>query len=164
MSGKKKIILGLDPGFADTGFGVIAKDGSSLEFIATGSIQTKKDKNFSKRLEIIYREVDKLIKKYKPDLVAVERLYFARNVTTALDVGQARGVALLSIYQNKKELIEFTPLQVKQAVCGNGQAAKRQVGLMVKTILKLNAVPKPDDAADALAVAICASFFNKKLA
>lgn len=164
MPAKDKIILGLDPGFADTGFGFISKQGNNLKFITTGSIKTSKDKVFSERLQIIYKEVNKLIIKYKPDLVAVERLYFAKNVTTALDVGQARGVVLLAIQQNKIELLEFTPLQVKQAVCGNGQAAKRQVGLMVKTILGLSAVPKSDDAADALAIAIAASFFNKKLA
>ncbi|MBT4209647.1 MAG: crossover junction endodeoxyribonuclease RuvC [Candidatus Komeilibacteria bacterium] len=163
MSKSNKIILGLDPGFADTGWGVIDKDGASIKFVATGSIQTSKEEEFVNRLEIIYKEVDKLIKKYRPDIIAVEKLFFAKNVKTALDVGQARGVLLLSIIKNKKEFLEFTPLQIKQAVCANGHANKRQVGLMVKTILNLKAVPKPDDAADALAVAITASFFNKKL-
>ena len=163
MSKSNKIILGLDPGFADTGWGVIDKDGASIKFVATGRIQTSKEEEFVNRLEIIYKEVDKLIKKYRPDIIAVEKLFFAKNVKTALDVGQARGVLLLSIIKNKKEFLEFTPLQIKQAVCANGHANKRQVGLMVKTILNLKAVPKPDDAADALAVAITASFFNKKL-
>ena len=164
MVAKEKIILGFDPGIADTGFGVISKTGNSLKFIDTGSIQTPKTKNLSDRLEEIYIEANKLIKKYKPDLVSVEKLYFAKNAKTALDVGQARGVLMLAISQSNKGLLEFTPLQVKQAVCSNGQASKRQVGLMVKTILNLKSVPKPDDAADALAVAICASFYNKKLA
>jgi len=159
----EKIILGFDPGFADTGFGVISKNSQGLKFVETGSIQTSKQKDFSDRLQIIYHEADKLIKKYKPDIIAVEKLYFAKNVKTALDVGQARGVLLLAIVQNKKEFFEFTPLQVKQAVCANGQASKKQVGLMVKTILGLSAIPQPDDAADALAVAISASFFNKQL-
>jgi len=163
MSKTDKIILGFDPGFADTGWGVVAKINNSIKYIATGSIQTPKKDDFSKRLEVIYKEVDKLIKKYQPSIIAVERLYFAKNVKTALDVGQARGVLLLAIAQNKKEIFEFTPLQVKQAVCANGQASKKQVGLMVKTILGLSTVPKPDDAADALAVAITASFFNKNL-
>lgn len=159
-----KIILGFDPGFADTGFGVIAKDNNSLRFLAAGSIRTAKTKDFVQRLQIIYSEADKLIKKYKPDIIAVEKLYFAKNVKTALDVGQARGVLLLAISKNSKEIFEFTPLQVKQAVCANGQASKQQVGLMVKTILGLKTILKSDDAADALAVAITASFFNKKLA
>ncbi|MBT6691706.1 crossover junction endodeoxyribonuclease RuvC [Candidatus Parcubacteria bacterium] len=163
MTSTKTNILGIDPGIADTGFGVIAKEGNKLEFIDTGSIQTSKNKNLSVRLQEIYNSVDELIKKYNPDLVAVEKLYFGKNVKTALDVGQARGVVILAIQQNKKELLEFTPPQIKQAVTGNGQSAKRQVGLMVKTILKLESVPKPDDAADALAIAITASFFNKKL-
>lgn len=163
MSIADKTILGFDPGFADTGWGVVIKNNNSIKYLAAGSIQTASKEEFSKRLQTIYKEVNKLIKKYKPDLVAVEKLYFAKNTKTALDVGQARGVLLLAISENKKEIIEFTPLQVKQAVCGNGQAAKKQVGLMVKTILALSNVPKPDDAADALAVAITASFFNKHI-
>ena len=164
MAATKKIILGFDPGIADTGFGIISKDGNQLKFIAAGSIKTPKDRELSVRLESIYKQVVQLIKKYNPELISVEKLYFAKNVKTALDVGQARGVIILAIQQNCKELIEFTPLQIKQAVTGSGQAAKRQVGLMVKTILKLSAIPQPDDAADALAAAIAASFFNKKLA
>ncbi|MBU1202581.1 crossover junction endodeoxyribonuclease RuvC [Patescibacteria group bacterium] len=164
MAQVEKIILGLDPGIADTGFGVISKNGNQLKFLTTGSIQTDKRKKLPERLDDIYKEVSKLIKKYKPDIIAVEKLYFAKNAKTALDVGQARGVLMLAIYQNKREILEFTPLQVKQAVCSNGSASKQQVGLMVKTILSLSAVPRSDDAADALAIAICASFFNKKLA
>ncbi|OGY93367.1 MAG: crossover junction endodeoxyribonuclease RuvC [Candidatus Komeilibacteria bacterium RIFOXYC1_FULL_37_11] len=164
MLKKDKIILGFDPGIADTGWGLISKNNQSLRFIAAGSIKTAKGKKFSSRLEIIYQEVDELIKKYQPDIVAVEKLFFAKNAKTALDVGQARGVLLLAIIKNNKEILEFTPLQIKQAVCANGQAAKKQVGLMVKAILKLTAVPQPDDAADGLATAITASFFNKNIA
>lgn len=163
MNNHTQIILGIDPGLADTGFGVISKNTNELIFVNAGSIKTKKGLDFSKRLEIIYNEIDKLIKKHKPDIIGIEKLYFARNVTTAIDVAQARGVALLACQQNKKVIVEFTPLQVKQAVSASGSAGKNQVGLMVKTILKLKAVPKPDDAADALAVAITASFFNSRL-
>ncbi len=163
MSNIKKTILGLDPGFADTGFGVVTKENHTLKFITAGSIKTDKKLDFAKRLEVIYKEINLLIKKYQPDIVAIEKLYFARNVTTALDVGQARGVVLLAIAQQQKNFIEFTPLQVKLTLTGSGAADKRQVGLMVKTILKLSAVPKPDDAADAVALAICGAWFNQKL-
>lgn len=159
-----KTILGLDPGLADTGFGIIIKTGNQIKFVEAGSIKTAKNKDFSTRLEEIYASINSLLKKYNPDLVAIEKLFFAKNVKTALDVAQARGVALLAAKQSKAELLEFTPLQIKQAICANGQASKQQVGLMVKTVLNLKSVPKPDDAADALAIAICASFFNKRLA
>ena len=160
MSVDQKIILGIDPGTADTGFGVISKDTTGLKFITAGSIKTSKAKKMPERLEEIHEAVQGLLKKYQPDLVAIEKLYFARNVTTALDVGQARGVVILAIQKQKIDILEFTPLQIKQAVTGNGQADKRQVGLMVKTILKISEVPKPDDAADAAAAAICGAFFN----
>lgn len=163
MSKNKKIILGFDPGLADTGYGVIKKEDGKLFFVSAGSIKTKSKTDVSSRLDIIYEEVDKLIKKHKPDIIGVEKLYFARNVTTAIDVAQSRGVVLLSCYKNKKNILEFTPLEVKQAVAASGGAGKKQVGLMVKTILNLKTVPKPDDAADALAVAITTSFFNSRL-
>lgn len=160
---KNIIILGFDPGLADTGFGVIEKSGNQLKFRDAGSIQTPKNTDFGARLEAIYKAACKLIQKYQPDLVAVEKLFFAKNVSTALNVGEARGMILLAAHQNKKSILEFTPLQVKQAVTSSGAASKRQVGLMVKAILKLKSVPKPDDASDALAIAICASFFNQSL-
>ena len=163
MLSKPRIILGLDPGLADTGFGVISVVGNQLTFMDAGSIQTAKQIAFTKRLESIFLDINKIIKKYQPVLVAVEKLYFARNVTTALSVGEARGVILLAIQQNNKELLEFTPLQIKQALTTSGQASKKQVGQMVKAILKLAIIPQPDDVADALAIAITASFFNKKL-
>ncbi len=163
MSKKEKVILGIDPGFADTGFGIITKNSNKLKYISCGSIKTSKAKSFPKRLKELHKEIDKIIKKYNPDIIGVEKLFFAKNVKTAIDVSQARGVMLLAIESNNKEALEFTPLQIKQAITSSGNAHKRQVGLMVKTILNLNAVPKPDDAADALAVAITASFFNKQL-
>ena len=163
MNKNPKIILGIDPGIADTGFGVISKDKSDLKLIIAGSIKTNKNKKLPERIQEIYLAIGDLLKKYQPDLVAIEKLYFARNVTTALDVGQARGVVILAVKKQNINILEFTPLQIKQAVTGNGQATKRQVGLMVKTILKLKSIPKPDDAADAAATAICGSFFNQKL-
>lgn len=163
MDKDRKIILGIDPGTADTGFGVIVKDTIGLKFITAGSIKTAKTKKLPDRLVEIYTAIQNLLKKYQPSLVVIEKLYFARNVTTALDVGQARGVTILAIQKQNIDILEFTPLQIKQAVTGNGQADKLQVGLMVKTILKIKEVPKPDDAADALAAAICGAFFNNKL-
>jgi len=157
MAKDNKIILGLDPGIADVGFGIIEKNKKGIRFIKTGSIKTVNLKSFSERLEIIYKKINKLIIKYKPDIIGVEKLYFARNIKTALDVSEARGVIILACQSNSIEIEEFTPTQVKQAVTGSGIANKRQVGLMVKTILKLNKVPKPDDASDALAVAIATS-------
>ena len=154
MRVNKKIILGLDPGFADTGFGLLQKDKNGLQFIDAGSIQTSRDKKFSERLVIIYKEIKKLIKKYKPDIIGIEKLYFARNVKTALDVAQARGVVILASEEYNIDIVEFSPVQVKQAVTSHGGANKKQVGLMVKTILKLKEIPQPDDAADALAIAI----------
>ena len=157
MAKDNKIILGLDPGIADVGFGIIEKNKKGIRFIKTGSIKTVNLKSFPERLEIIYKKINKLIIKYKPDIIGVEKLYFARNIKTALDVSEARGVIILACQSNSIEIEEFTPTQVKQAVTGSGIANKRQVGLMVKTILKLNKVPKPDDASDALAVAIATS-------
>ncbi len=111
----------------------------------------------SNRLLIIFQDIEELIAKHQPDVVAIEQLFFARNVTTAITVGQARGVVLLAAQKADLKLIEFTPLQVKQSVTGYGQATKKQVQIMVQKILKLKVLPKPDDAADALAIAICAS-------
>ncbi len=156
-----KIILGIDPGIADTGYGVIKEEGSKLTCLSYGTIKTSPALDMISRLELLHKDLDKIIKKYKPELIAVEQLFFNKNVRTALIVGQARGVILLTIKQNKLPIIEYTPLQVKQAVSAYGQASKKQVQKMVKLILKLRELPQPDDAADALAVAICA--LNSKL-
>lgn len=151
------IILGIDPGIADTGYGVIQTEGHELACLNYGSIKTKAGTPLPERLEIINKELNKIIKKYKPNLMAVEQLFFCKNVKTALVVGHARGVVLLTAKQNEVPVVEFTPLQVKQAVSSYGQASKAQVQKMVKLILNLKEIPKPDDAADALAAAICAS-------
>ncbi|MCF7860041.1 crossover junction endodeoxyribonuclease RuvC [Patescibacteria group bacterium] len=150
-----KIILGIDPGIADTGYGFVRVDGSRLECLAYGSIKTSAKEELPVRLQILHKELSALIKKYKPEKAAVEQLFFNKNVRTALIVGQARGVALLTISLAKLPIIDFTPGQVKQAVSAYGQASKLQVQKMVKLILNLKELPQPDDAADALAVAIC---------
>ncbi len=158
------IILGIDPGIADTGYGVIKKNRSdNLVCITYGSIKTLAGLAMPNRLSIINEELTKIIKKYKPKLIAVEQLFFCKNVKTALMVGQARGVILLTGEQNKIPMVEFTPLQVKQAVAAYGQAGKMQVQKMVKILLNLDKLPRPDDAADALAVAICAANNNQNL-
>lgn len=152
------VILGIDPGIADTGFGIILKDGhNNLSCLGYGSIKTKAGTELADRLEIINVHLNKLIEKYQPNLISVEELFFSKNAKTALIVGQARGVVLLTAKQNKVRLVEFTPLQVKQAVSTYGKADKLQVQKMVKLLLNLKEIPKPDDAADALAIAICAS-------
>jgi crossover junction endodeoxyribonuclease RuvC len=152
------IILGVDPGIADTGFGVIKKDRhNKLTCLAYGSIKTEAKTDHEERLFLIYKELNKIIKKYKPVLIAVEQLFFSSNIKTALIVGEARGVAMLVARQNKVPTAQFTPLEVKQAVSTYGRASKGQVQKMVKLILNLKEIPRPDDAADALATAICAA-------
>lgn len=152
------VILGIDPGIADTGYGVIQKNkDGSLKSLDYGTIKTSSKLNLPERLVILGKALDKLIKKYQPEVVGVEQLFFCKNVKTALTVGQARGVILYVIQQNNLPVSEFTPLQIKQAVSTYGQASKLQVQKMVKLILNLDKIPKPDDAADALAVAICSA-------
>ncbi|MFA6306576.1 MAG: crossover junction endodeoxyribonuclease RuvC [Patescibacteria group bacterium] len=151
-----KIILGIDPGIADTGFGIIKNENNKLTCLGYGSIKTSPKLNLADRLEIINLELTKLIKKYKPDLIAIEELFFCNNAKTALIVGQARGVVVLTAKLNKITSVEFTPYEVKQAVSTYGHAKKDQVQRMVKIILNLKELPKPDDAADALAIAVCA--------
>lgn len=153
----KIIILGIDPGIADTGFGVIKNENNKLTCLAYGSIKTSAELKLPDRLEIINLELAKIIKKFRPDLISIEELFFCKNVKTALIVGQARGVIVLTAKQHKVPAVEFTPLEVKQAVSSYGQAGKLQVQKMVKIILNLKELPKPDDAADALAIAICAA-------
>jgi len=148
------IILGIDPGLATTGFGVIKKEEGTLFAVDYGIISTPAKTELAFRLKLISSDLKIIMKKYKPDAVAIEKLFFAKNVKTALDVGQARGVALLEIMSAGLSPYEFTPLQVKQAITGYGQADKKRIQKMVQTILKLKNLPKPDDAADALAMAI----------
>jgi crossover junction endodeoxyribonuclease RuvC len=150
-------ILGVDPGFGRTGWGVIDFGGSQMTAVDYGCIETKSGEDFSDRLEMLYNEIFATIKKFKPDLVAVEELFFYKNVTTAIKVSHARGAILLAAKKAGLAVAEFTPLQVKQAVSGYGGAEKGQVQRLVQTFLRLKELPKPDDAADALAIAICAS-------
>ncbi|MFA6215735.1 MAG: crossover junction endodeoxyribonuclease RuvC [Patescibacteria group bacterium] len=150
-----KIILGIDPGLADTGFGIIEKLGSKLKMIDYGSIKTKAGEKSEQRLKEISESLNRLIKKYRPETMAVEKLFFCKNVKTAIAVGQARGVVILAAGQNQLKVVEFTPLQIKLALTSYGKASKKQVQQMVKIVLSLKQIPKPDDAADALAAAIC---------
>ena len=159
------IILGIDPGYAIVGYGVIEYTGNKFRVLEYGSIETKAGTGFPLRLKQINRGMEELIKKYSPDAMAVEELFFSKNTKTAIKVAHARGVVLLSGAISSGEVFEYTPLQVKQAVCGYGRADKNQVQQMVKLLLNLDKVPKPDDTADALAVAIChAHSYNLHLA
>ncbi|MBD1371734.1 crossover junction endodeoxyribonuclease RuvC [Hazenella sp. IB182357] len=148
-------IMGIDPGIAIVGFGIIDRLGNRLSAVDYGSVQTKAGLNTATRLKQIYDDFTKLFASYQPDVVAIEKLFFNRNVTTAFTVGQARGVMMLAAEEAGVPITEYTPLQVKMGVVGYGQAEKRQVQEMVKVLLRLPAIPKPDDVADALAIAIC---------
>lgn len=150
-------ILGIDPGTAITGFGVISAKNQVLSFETAGVIRTPPKQDLPDRLDTIYQEICQLIKETKPKALAIEKLYFARNVTTAISVSHARGVVMLAAQQAGLSIAEYTPLQVKQAITGYGRAEKLQIQTMVQKILQLKTLPKPDDAADALAVAICHS-------
>ncbi|KUO50644.1 MAG: Holliday junction resolvase [Desulfitibacter sp. BRH_c19] len=149
------LILGVDPGTATTGFGVIEVNANRYRSIIYGTILTEASMAMPFRLGIINNRLNEIISEYKPEHMAVEQLYFSKNTRTALTVGQARGVILLTGIQKNLPIGEYTPLQVKQAVAGYGRADKQQVQKMVAAVLGLNVIPKPDDAADALAVAIC---------
>lgn len=148
-------ILGIDPGYAIVGFGVLDYDGVRFSVVKYGAITTQAGDPFDRRLAEIYDDMCSVIDLYKPDCMSIERLYFANNKTTGIDVAQARGVIMLAAAQRKLAIFEYTPLQVKQAVVGYGRAEKHQVQEMVKNILGLKEVPKPDDTADAVALAIC---------
>lgn len=149
------LALGIDPGTASTGYGLVrlAPDGS-LSAVAFGVLSTPKESSAPARLEMLHNQLKDLLSIHHPDTSAVEKLFFQRNVSTALAVGQARGVALLSLQEAGVEVFEYTPNEVKQAVAGYGSAEKRQVQEMVRTLLGMPEIPKPDDAADALAIAI----------
>ena len=149
------LTLGIDPGTATTGFGLVSQKADKLCHVDSGSITTSSKELPQIRLGKIYKEIQKLIEQYKPDVVAIERLFFGENTKTAMAVGQARGMALLAAAEKKIPIAEYTPLEVKLAVTGYGKAEKKQIQQMVKVLLKLEVIPKPDDAADALAVAIC---------
>lgn len=149
------IILGIDPGYAIVGWGVIETVGVKQRVIAYGSIQTQAGVPIVERLERIFLGMNELIEKYKPDEMAVEELFFNTNTTTAIVVAEARGIILLAAKLKGVKIAEYTPLQVKQAVVGYGRAEKKQVITMVTQLLNLPAPPKPDDTADALAIAVC---------
>lgn len=154
------IILGIDPGTATTGFGIIEKTAAKqpYQILEYGVIATDKTRSDSLRLKDLYEDIQFLIKKYKPQKVGVEKLFFTTNQKTAMTVSQARGVVLLACEQANIQLEEFTPLQIKNTLCGYGKADKKQIQFMVKQTFGLQKTPKPDDAADALAIALCAAW------
>jgi len=149
------IIMGIDPGTATTGFGVIEYKKKKLSCIDYGIIQTPAGLDMGERLIQLNFDLDQLIKKYKPEMAAVESLFFFKNLKTAMPVSQARGVILLTLAKRKVPVIDFTPQQAKTSVTGYGKATKKQVQKMVKNLLNLDSIPRPDDAADAIALAIC---------
>ncbi|SHH14359.1 crossover junction endodeoxyribonuclease RuvC [Tepidibacter thalassicus] len=155
------IVLGIDPGIAILGYGIVEYKGNKFKVIDYGCVETSSKLTILQRLEKIYKGVDILIKKYKIDEVAIEELFFNKNVKTAITVAQARGVAMLACAHNNVATYEYTPLQVKQGVVGYGRAEKIQVQSMMKSLLNLKKIPKPDDVADALAIAICHCHSNK---
>ena len=148
-------IIGIDPGYAITGYGVIDYQGNHFKLITSGAIETKKGVPFPNRLEKIYDDMMKLIEDYKPDAIAVEELFFNTNTTTAIGVAQGRGMILVAAAKTNTPIYEYTPLQVKQAVVGYGRAEKKQVQMMVQRILNVEKIPKLDDTTDAMAIAMC---------
>ena len=155
------VILGIDPGFARVGWGVIEVQNSEFRIQNYGCIETSKDSDSYERLVDVYEQVLKIVKKYKPDALAIEELFFTNNAKTAFKVGEARGVIILASAMQKIPVFSYTPLQVKIAVTGYGNAEKTQVGRMIKAILKLKEMPKLDDTADAIAVALTHAFTKK---
>ena len=156
-------ILGIDPGYGITGFGVVDTQRGQSRLVTCGAITTPAGMDFSARLEIIYEDMRQLLEKVKPDAVAIEELFFGQNVTTGIGVAQSRGVILLAIRQAGLEVTSYKPSQVKQAVVGYGNATKHQVQDMTKRLLGLAEMPKPDDAADAIAIALCHARSNTSL-
>ena len=148
-------ILGIDPGYGITGFGLIEAERNQYKLLHCGAITTPAGMDFSARLEIIYEDMTTLLKQTKPDSVAIEELFFGQNVTTGIGVAQSRGVILLAIRQAGLSVSQYKPMQVKQSVVGYGNATKHQVMDMTRRILNLSQMPKPDDAADAIAIALC---------
>ncbi len=148
-------ILGIDPGYGITGFGLIEAERGHARLLRCGAITTPAGMDFSARLEIIYTDMNELLRVSKPDDVAIEELFFGQNVTTGIGVAQSRGVILLAIRQAGVPVFAYKPMQVKQSVVGYGNATKHQVMDMTRRLLRLDAMPKPDDAADAIAIALC---------
>lgn len=148
-------ILGIDPGLAIVGYGVVDKVGNAYKTIDYNAITTMAHTPIENRIKIIYDEISLLLEKFKPDALSIEELFFNNNSKTAIAVGQARGVVLLAAVEHNVPIYEYTPLQVKQALTGYGRASKTQIQQMMKNILALSEIPKPDDVADALAIAVC---------
>jgi crossover junction endodeoxyribonuclease RuvC len=148
-------ILGIDPGIALAGFGIVEKDGVKVKAGSYGHISTESGVPVAHRLKILYDDMVNIVEEYRPDVMAVEELFFNKNVKTAIIAAQARGVIILAAVNSGVDVVEYTPLQVKQSVIGYGRASKQQVQFMVKELLRLKEIPKPDDTADALAIAIC---------
>jgi len=148
-------VLGVDPGTAITGWGVVEGDGDALQMIAGGVITTPAGTPLPQRLQVIYRELTQLIEQWRPESAAIEELFFSKNAKTALAVGHGRGAAMLALANAGLPITEYKPLEVKQAITGHGGADKVQMQHMVKLLLQLDDIPRPDDAADALAIAIC---------
>ena len=148
-------ILGIDPGYGTTGFGLVEAVGGQFRLLRCGAITTPPNSDFSWRLEIIYNDMQELLRVTQPDAVAIEELFFGQNVTTGIGVAQSRGVILLAIRQAGLPVYSYKPMQVKQALVGYGSATKHQMQDMTRRLLHLNAMPKPDDAADAIAIALC---------
>ena len=149
------LILGIDPGYGITGFGLVEANRGQFQLLHCGAITTPPNTDFSWRLEVIYNDMVELLRVTKPDVVAIEELFFGHNVTTGIGVAQARGVVLLAIRQTGLEVYSYKPMQVKQSLVGYGNATKHQMQDMTKRLLHLPAMPKPDDAADAIAIALC---------
>ncbi|MCK9272458.1 crossover junction endodeoxyribonuclease RuvC [Candidatus Gracilibacteria bacterium] len=151
------IILGIDPGTTTTGFAIIKKEGKNIEILNYGVIETKALTNISEKIRIIGNDIENLIKEYKPDICGIEKLFFLKNLKTGIDVAQARGTMLYILATHGIPVLEYTPLQVKSGICGSGSALKKQVQNALKIIYKLDSIPTPDDAADALAIAYITS-------
>jgi crossover junction endodeoxyribonuclease RuvC len=149
------LVLGIDPGTAITGWGLVSREGDELALVDYGTVRTSRDASLPQRLQILHQELGQVISNHQPSAVAVEKLFFNKNVRTAMTVGQARGVALLAVAEAGLPVHEYTPLEVKHSVCGYGRASKEQIQKLVQLLLGLDFIPQPDDAADAIAIAIC---------
>ena len=149
------VILGIDPGYAITGYGVVSYERNHFTVLDYGAITTKAHTPFEQRLLTLHQQLDAIIARFQPEVMAIEELFFQRNTTTAIGTAQARGVLILAAADGNIPVYEYTPMQIKQAVTGYGRADKNQVSTMVKMLLNLESVPKPDDVTDALAIAIC---------
>ena len=148
-------VLGIDPGIATTGYAVVKKDKEKISLLNYGVIKTNKNCDFGERLSIIYKELNDTFETFPVDFVSVEKIFFNTNLKTVVSVSEARGVVLLASFEHQKIVFEYTPLEVKKAIFGDGRATKIEIQLALKTILNLDSIPKPDDAADAIALALC---------